>query len=260
MMSSRALFDAYFTENRRREIAARYRDHPLPPISFGTVRDFCDSADHLGPLASYQGDLKDLQRCWMLKALLSAAPPGARLLEIGAGEPVVAGVLSRLGYDVTIVDPYDGAGNGPVDYERYVAEYPDLRFVRSYLGPTTDLGDQPVDVFYSISVLEHVPEAAFVDLTVGVRRAGRSGARTIHAVDHVLKGRGAEYHEHMLLRVGAHCGVPDDAILAALRDADADIETYLLSAEAHNRWRGGLAYDSFPMRRCVSAHFNGTID
>ena len=33
---------------------------------------------------------------------------------------------------------------------------------------------------------------------------------------------------------------------------DADPETYYLSAESHNRLRGSLSYDEFPMRVCVS--------
>ena len=33
---------------------------------------------------------------------------------------------------------------------------------------------------------------------------------------------------------------------------DADTETLYLSAEAHNRWRGNVPYDRFPMRVCVS--------
>ena len=38
-------------------------------------------------------------------------------------------------------------------------------------------------------------------------------------------------------------------MLASLAD---DPETYFLSAESHDRWRGGVPYDEFPMRRCVS--------
>ena len=63
------------------------------------------------------GDLKDVQRPWVLKAIVGAVPPGSRLLEIGAGEPLVAELLARLGYDVTVVDPYDGRDRGPTDLE-----------------------------------------------------------------------------------------------------------------------------------------------
>ena len=69
-------------------------------------RDYCDSFDHLQPLATLNGDLKDLQRPWMLKAVLGAARGRrGRLLEIGAGEPFVADLLRRLGHEVWIVDP-----------------------------------------------------------------------------------------------------------------------------------------------------------
>ena len=50
----------------------------------------------------------------------------------------------------------------------------------------------------------------------------------------------------------AALGIDDgelDETLARLAD---DPETYFLSAESHNRWRGGVPYDEFPMRRCVS--------
>ena len=30
---------------------------------------------------------------------------------------------------------------------------------------------------------------------------------------------------------------------------ELDPETYLVSAEAHNVWRGAVPYDSYPMRR-----------
>jgi hypothetical protein len=37
-----------------------------------------------------------------------------------------------------------------------------------------------------------------------------------------------------------------------LDEMSADIDTYYLSAESHNRWRNGVPYDEFPMRVCVS--------
>ena len=86
-------------------------------------------------LAAASVDMKDLQRCWMVKAVLGNVEPGGRLLEIGAGEPLVAGLLSRLGYEVTIVDPYDGSGNGPREYADFASAYPDLDFVRDQFPP-----------------------------------------------------------------------------------------------------------------------------
>ena len=74
------------TDEQKAALIARYsgRFH-VPPLSYGTVRDYCDSCDHLPWLASVQNDLKDLQRPWTIKATLGLLPPPARLLEIGAG-------------------------------------------------------------------------------------------------------------------------------------------------------------------------------
>jgi hypothetical protein len=81
--------------------AERYRDYPVAPLAYGTVRDYCDSFDHLRPLATASGDLKDQQRPWMLKAVLSQLRGRlGRVLEIGAGEPLVADILRRLGHEV----------------------------------------------------------------------------------------------------------------------------------------------------------------
>ena len=112
--------DAWFTDEQLAGLAAKYRGRfELAPLSYGTVRDFCDSFDHLHPIATANGDLKDNQRPWALKAILSVVPPGGRVLEIGAGEPFIADVLDRLGYEVWVVDPYDGTGNGPREHERF---------------------------------------------------------------------------------------------------------------------------------------------
>ena len=95
----------------------------IGPISYGTVRDYADSTENMIGLAAASADMKNIQRCWMVKAVLGAVEPGSRLLEIGAGEPLAAGLLSRLGYEVTIVDPYDGSGNGPREYAHFASAY-----------------------------------------------------------------------------------------------------------------------------------------
>ena len=55
----------------------RYQDiYPAPELAYGTVRDYCDSCDHLPYLSNYQGDLKDFQRPWTVKAILEHADRG----------------------------------------------------------------------------------------------------------------------------------------------------------------------------------------
>lgn len=232
----------------------RYRDFQLPPISYGTVRDFAESTDQMPGLAGANFDMKDMQRCWTVKAILGNVKHGAKVLEIGAGEPLVAGVLSRLGYEVTVVDPYDGSGNGPREYEVFKAAYPDVRFLREQFPPSEDVGDG-FGAVYSISVLEHVP----VDAIDGVIAAARGlttkgGGCSIHAVDHVLAGWGADEHLEKLRRIVAASGLSDADLDAAIDRLEKDPETYFVSAEAHNRWRGGLDYDSYAMRRIVSVN------
>src|SRR4051794_19670161 len=57
--------------------------------SYATVRDYCESVDHLPQVTPLDGDLKNVQRPWAIKAILANLPPPARLLEIGGGEPIV---------------------------------------------------------------------------------------------------------------------------------------------------------------------------
>jgi hypothetical protein len=236
-------------------IAERYAgSFPLPPIGYGTVGDFADSADHLGGLAGASFDMKDLQRCWMVKAILGNVERGSRILEIGAGEPLAAGLLSRLGYEVTVCDDYRGGGNGPREFTRFEAAYPDIRFVRELFPPSEPLGDDFGAVF-SISVLEHVP----LDQVATVVEAGhelvrKRGGCSIHAVDHVLAGWGAEEHREKLDRIVGALGLSEDELAAKIEEMERDPETYFVSAEAHNRWRGDLPYDQYAMRRIGSVN------
>ncbi len=237
-------------------IAEVYDSFAVPTLSYGTVRDFADSTENIPGLAGANFDMKDMQRCWMTKAIVGTVPRGAKLLEIGAGEPLVAGLLSRLGYDVTVVDPYDGSGNGPREFEQFKAAYPDVRFIREQFPPAEDLGDD-FGAVYSISVLEHVPLDA-LEAVVPAARKMISGAdgRSIHAVDHVLAGWGSDSHLEGLRKIVELHGLSLadlDRTIDQLRD---DPETYFVSAESHNRWRGGLPYDSYTMRRIVSVNIN----
>ena len=195
--------------------------------------------------------MKNLQRCWMVKAILGNVEPGGHLVEVGAGEPLVADVLSRLGYRVTIVDPYEGSGNGPVEYDAFRRSYPDLEFVREAFPPSTGLGEE-VAAVYSISVLEHVPLEALGDLIAAATAALAPSGWSIHAIDHVLAGWGADEHLERLEAVVRASGRSVAELHDVLTRLQEDPETYFVSAEAHERWRGALPYDRYPMRRIAS--------
>ena len=246
-----------FPDDRLWELEDRYRGaFEVEPLSYGTVRDLADSRDHFAGLARASADMKDLQRCWMVKAVLGNVERGGRLVEIGAGEPLVADLLSRLGQEVIVVDPYDGSGNGPVEFERYRSAYPDLTFVRERFPPSAGLPDE-VACVYSVSVLEHVPAEQIGAVVEAARGLVARDGCSIHAIDHVVTGWGAEAHLERLEEIVRRSGLEVDDLHRTLGRLREDAEAYFVSAEAHERWRGALPYDDYPMRRIASIGLAG---
>jgi SAM-dependent methyltransferase len=242
-------------------LIARYGGKfPVEPVGYGMVRDYCDSCDHLPWLSSVQNDLKDLQRPWTVKATLGLLPVGSSLLEIGAGQPMVAALLAELGYSVTVIDPYDGSGGGPTQFEDFVQVYPKVRIIRSQFQPDVpQLKHQRFDAIYSISVLEHAPEPALRALFHAISGHLEAGGRSFHSVDCVTAGNGAAYHFEQCLRiVNYHCEIAGEQLmernlLVELFDrANSDVETCYLSAAGHNLWRGNAPYEMFPFRKVLS--------
>lgn len=225
-------------------------------VGYATVNDFVDSRRIMPDICGLNGDLKNVQRAWMIKAILGTVPIGSQLLEIGAGEPITAGLLTQLGYDVTIVDPYDGSGNGPLDYEQYVKNYSGVTIIRGYFDETlTQLKAHSFDAIYSISVLEHIPAEKAMALAQTTFSFLKEGGRNIHAIDHVYLGDGQRFHEEQLDRYfkGFKVDAPYTTVLEQLKN---DVETYFLSAEGHLFWMGDTAYPEFPFRRVVSINLN----
>ena len=253
-----SITSGWFDERELEAIADRYDGFPLSNVSYATVRDYADSIEHLSPLTTAQGDLKDVQRPWTLKAILSSVPAGGRVLEIGGGQPYVADILARLGYEVWLVDPYDGSGNGPIEYEAFKRGAPGVKFVRELFDDRlNDLPSAAFDCIYSISVIEHISQPKLAGVIAGMKRGLVSAGVSIHAIDHVHLGHGAAEHLERLHFFTAALGLSVeslDLILSAMSD---DPETYYLSAESHNRWRGTTPYDAFPMRVCVSVQLAG---
>lgn len=227
-------------------------------LSYGTVRDFAQGAEFFPKLLSFNGDIKDAQRYWMLKAILSTQPVGATLLEIGAGEPLVADILGRLGYKVIVVDPYEGAGNGPTELDHFKRLYQNVEYVVDWFSRHID-GVRPssINCCYSISVIEHIPIEKLQVVSDAIAYFTVPEGSSIHAVDVVSLGAGAEYHKEMFLKFSQLLGYDGRQAVMALETAAEDPDTYYLSAEAHNRWRGAVSYDEFPMRRVQSMQIVG---
>ncbi len=252
----------HLSAQQRDHLLFSYRNKTIQPLSYGRVADFCDSTDHVPYLPSIQRDLKDMQRPQALKMILGVCSPGASLLEVGAGEPFVAQMLTELGYRITVVDPYDGSGRGPTEFEDYVQKYSSVRFFKDSFSESLDLGNTAFDCVYSISVLEHVHQPMLANLFTGIRRFLKVGGHSIHLIDHVLVGEGSEFHLGQLAKIiSLQASLSDRStadllvdFCATLSNASNDAETFFLSAEGHNLWRGETAYEAFPFRKVISIH------
>jgi SAM-dependent methyltransferase len=233
-------------------LRSRYQSRRIERVSYATVADYCDSVDHLPELTGRQGDLKDVQRPWAVKTLLNLIPkPGATLVEIGAGLPDVAQALVECGYRVIAVDPYEGAGNGPTEYEVYRKRFPRVDIRRQLFDVTLDIPPQSVDAVYSISTLEHIPDlrpvfqaiAKFLKPDVGL---------SLHCIDVVTRGMDEAYHLEQAAKLLQWHGEPDGAWDRLLAKANDDLETYFLGPSGHQLWRGATPYEKFPYRKVLS--------
>ena len=102
-------------------------------------------------------------------------------------------------------------------------------------------------------MLEHVPLEAIDGVIAGAAGLlAERGGCSIHAVDHVLAGWGSDTHRAGVERIVAASGLDGEELARTISSMELDPETYLVSAEAHNVWRGSVPYDSYPMRRIGS--------
>src|SRR4051812_1662054 len=234
------------------------RPRPETGMSYATVQDYCESRDELPQITPIDGDLKNVQRPWTTKAILANVPVGGRLLEIGGGEPIVCGLLAELGYDVTLVDPYDGFANGPTDYERYREQFPHVKIVREYFRPgLPGLTPHSFDAIFSISVLEHIPAESLPSCFDAISEFLSPTGRSIHCFDFILQGQGENYDlvhaQRILAEQNRLSQQPDttsfEELLSGLR---SDVETFFLGPQGHHNWRGGRSYPDFPFRKVVS--------
>jgi SAM-dependent methyltransferase len=240
-------------------IVARFANSACPPgTSYATVRDYCESLDELPQVTAVDGDLKNVQRPWAVKALLANVPPPARILEIGGGEPIVSGFLNELGYDVTLVDPYDGFGNGPTDYQRYVELFPHVKIRREYFRPgMAGLAPASFDAIFSVSVLEHLPPPALATCFEAIAEFLSPSGLSIHCFDFILQGAGDAHDlaqaQNILIEQQKLAGQATAEPVAELAERlRTDVETFFLSPQGHHHWRGGQAYPEFPFRKVVS--------
>lgn len=260
-MASRFLHNA----EEAAAIVARFGQSTQQPrgTSYATVSDYCDSRDRLPQITGIDGDLKNVQRPWAVKAILGHVPPPARVLEFGGGEPIVSGLLSELGYDATLVDPYDGFGKGPTAYESFVQQFPHVKIVREYFRPALPgLVPQSFDAILSVSVLEHLEDDSLSRCFDAVAEFLRPGGASVHCFDFIVQGAGDAHNfiqaQRILAEQNRVTSDPDETpFVELLERLRGDLETFFLAPQGHHLWRGGRPYADFPFRKVVSVQTVG---
>ena len=241
-------------------IVARFGNRPAHKLttSYATVRDYCESLDHLPKITGINGDLKNAQRPWAVKAVLAEVPPPARVLEFGGGEPIVSGFLAELGYEVTLVDPYDGFGKGPIDYHRFREQFSHVKIRREYFRPgMAGLAPASFAAIFSVSVLEHLAPPALTACFEAIAEFLSPGGISIHCFDFILQGTGDAHHfaqAQAILAEQQKLGgqAPAEPLEQLVERLRTDVETFFLSPQGHHLWRGDRPYPEFPFRKVVS--------
>ena len=218
---------------------------------YANVRTYNKLRDSYSELTPPSGDLKSYQRTWTVDAILRNVPVGGRVVEIGAGGCELAEYIRKAGYDVWIVDPFDGSAGGDADYESVVKRFPHLTIVKSTFDSSQDLPTNYFHGCYSCSVIEHIPKQVLGSTYRKMYDSLLNGGVSIHSIDWTLKGIMVDF-SIVEAFVSYHGYTVDLQRMAS--DALNDIDTYFLSPQGHYGWRKflGKTYEEYPYRKVTS--------
>ena len=205
------------------------------------------------------GDLKASQRCWTFHYARKYLPEAGRFLDVGGSRCELARVLSRLGYEVWVVDPYDGCGGGTTNFTRVRWKNPRIKFVRGYMGEDAPLPESYFDMVSSTSVLEHMSADRHEAIWNQYLRVLRDGGIALDSVDMCVRGVGStEGHRHVLNAILRSRGFKEDYEILAQRALE-DVDTFYMSPHCHLRWRRKLRYEEYPYKYVTSLNLTRQI-
>jgi hypothetical protein len=220
-------------------------------LTYATVADYAESVDAMPHLMAASAPPLGPQRGWAIKTLVATVPEGGAILELAGSSPLAAGVLARLGYEVTVLDPFDGTASEPHTLTAVTRNYSALEFIRDHLPPTAPLPRQYAAT-YSIGLLDRLEPARAVAVMEAALTALEPGGISLHSFAHVMAGWGADESSARVASLLDAAGMDPAQATTSLQPMADDPETYLVSAEAHDSWRGSIPYESYPMRRIGS--------
>ncbi len=222
-------------------------------VTLATVKDFQELIERFPQFDfTKDGELKSFQRPWAFSKVQELVPRKGKLLEIGAARCQIAGPLSELGYEVWVVDPYNGSNGGITDIESVKKKYSKINFVRGYFGNDLIIPECYFDAVISVSVLEHISIEYQQRVWSAIYSVLKNRGYSIDAVDFNVRG---EIWVNFKL-IDEILALREFTIRAAelAEKALQDMDTFYLSPQAHLRWRKGhgLEYDKYPYRNVTS--------
>lgn len=228
-------------------------DFEVVELSVPSVRDYLRWLGEYPDIMTGWGDLKDVQRPWAIEKVLELLPHGGRVLDLGGSRCEVAALLasSGPGYDVTVVDPYDGSGNGPDDADFYRRRHPELTIVEGIVSAATP--HPGFDAVISTSVIEHIPIPALQDTVDGIRGSLKPGGFSIHAIDLTCRAVNDFLMTQTELNATWLTAHSIDADVPSIQQAAlGDVETYFLPLTAWQRWLKDRTLEEYPWRNVTS--------
>lgn len=122
--------------------------------------------------------LKGIQDAWVLSLLSGTS--GLKIAEVGGGRSRILQSLNQQDHECWNIDKFEGVGAGP----KGVPEMAGIKVVPLYLGGFDEtLPSNYFDVVFSISVVEHVPNANLDNFFADCYRILKPGGIMIHAID-----------------------------------------------------------------------------
>ena len=220
-------------------------------ISYATARQYNLLREELPELTPVGTDLKDFQRPWVVKKVLESYSTG-KILEIGADRCELADYLSKKGFEVWVIDPYDSFGGGVAKFEEVKGRFPKLNIHQGFFHENKLLPKNFFDCIYSCSVLEHAPVEYIKPTIERTFDCLKTGGLSIHAVDFTVEM--SIMPTHLLMNEILRCHHSNVSAEQIREEALADMDTFYLSPQGHYGWRRFLkkSYDEYPYRRVTS--------